>query len=616
MRNYDLTLIALAISSFFLLVLFIYIIGLKDKKQIIYAFLAAVGFALIWTVSNSLELYFYIQNQVIYSQFIYPGYIGLCFLPVSMFFVGLIFARTRIIFSWKFIFILIVPVLDFALIATNELHHMFIIKYAISNMDIVYGKLFFVHTIISYTYLISGLYFLVTSSVKTTGFFSKQSMLMFVAILIPLVVNILYTLRLMVLNVYLTTVSFSVAVLIYTFAILKFSFLNVTPIALRNIVDNISDGFIVINNDLKIIDYNKTMQETFINYIDIKRNMQIKEVFTLEDENTTVFEELYNMIKDSFDNKKSVAANKHIVYNDFDRHFNIEVTPISTRPQGFLGLVVLMKDITQSIRDMETIKEKQEILMGQERLASLGQLIGGIAHNLKTPIMSISGGIEGIKDLAEEYLDSIGDETVTEEDHKEIANEILVWVQKIKPHCSYMSDIISAVKGQAVKFNTSGLISFTIDEVVKRIDILLKHELIRYHATMQTTVEIDRMTEVKGDINSLVQVLDNLIINAIQSYEGEKGSILFQVTKAGPNVIFIIGDKGKGISDALKKKLFKEMVTTKGKDGTGLGLFMSYSTIKGKFEGDMWFESKLGEGTTFYVSIPKLTSTRIESEQE
>jgi signal transduction histidine kinase len=123
------------------------------------------------------------------------------------------------------------------------------------------------------------------------------------------------------------------------------------------------------------------------------------------------------------------------------------------------------------------------------------------------------------------------------------------------------------------------------------------------------------MTEVRGDINSLVQVLDNIIINAIQSYQGRKGKIVFKVVKAGANIIFIISDEGCGISAELKERLFKEMVTTKGKDGTGLGLFMSYSTIKGKFEGDMWFESEKGKGTTFYISIPKLENTIVGSEQ-
>ena len=611
--NTYITFIAVILSLILWSVLLVYLLSKRSKTQIMYAFLLLISAALLWSFGNFMELVTLIFYGKILKAYIYIGLIGLTIVPVSLFYVGLIFTRTKIVFNWKHVLLFIPPVLDCILIATNETHKLFIVQYAISNMNIIYGKLFILHSVISYSYMFVGLFFLASASVRTTGFFSKQSMLIFVGTIIPLAVNILYTAKLFVLNVYLTTISFSIAILLFVFSIMKFNFLNIVPIALRNIVDSISDGFLVINGDLKIIDFNKTFQNTFKDYLNVRRNMLVEEVFTLEGTDTAVFTELYDMIKDSYDRKESLSDDKHIAYRNFDRHFKIEITPITTKSQGYMGMVMLLKDITQNVKDMQTIREKQEILMGQERLASLGQLIGGIAHNLKTPIMSISGGIEGIKDLAEEYLDSVGDASVTDGDHREIANEILGWINKIKPHCSYMSDIISAVKGQAVKFNTSGLLSFTIDEVVKRIDILLKHELIRYHATMQTSVDIDRMTEVKGDINSLVQVLDNLIINAIQSYQGSKGKIVFKVVKAGSNVIFIISDEGSGISEELKEKLFREMVTTKGKDGTGLGLFMSYSTIKGKFEGDMWFESESGKGTTFYVSIPKLESTRVES---
>ena len=59
-----------------------------------------------------------------------------------------------------------------------------------------------------------------------------------------------------------------------------------------------------------------------------------------------------------------------------------------------------------------------------------------------------------------------------------------------------------------------------------------------------------------------------------------------------------------GLPDKVKSKLFKEMVTTKGKNGTGLGLFMSYSNIKAHFSGNLKYETKKGKGTTFYVEIP------------
>ena len=68
----------------------------------------------------------------------------------------------------------------------------------------------------------------------------------------------------------------------------------------------------------------------------------------------------------------------------------------------------------------------------------------------------------------------------------------------------------------------------------------------------------------------------------------------------------MIRDYGKGMPDEVKNRLFKEMVTTKGKNGTGLGLYMSYSTIKGRFLGNMEFVSEENTGTMFVITIPFL----------
>ena len=93
------------------------------------------------------------------------------------------------------------------------------------------------------------------------------------------------------------------------------------------------------------------------------------------------------------------------------------------------------------------------------------------------------------------------------------------WLNKIKPYCSYVSDIIDAVKGQAVKLSASSTVSFTINELVKRIQLLMKYELIRYKCELNTRINVNLSSELYGDINSLIQVFDNIIINAIQAYE-------------------------------------------------------------------------------------------------
>ena len=264
-----------------------------------------------------------------------------------------------------------------------------------------------------------------------------------------------------------------------------------------------------------------------------------------------------------------------------------------------------IQDLTNSY--IKQLHDNQDTLMEKERLASLGQLIGGIAHNLKTPIMSISGAAEGLTDLIKEYDASIDNPSVNSQDHHDIAKDMSSWVVKIKDYTSYMSDIITAVKGQAVTLSEVQNVSFDIEELLKRVDILMKHELKNALIYLSVSVNVPENTTLNGDINSLVQVINNMISNSIQAYDGKpEQNIDLSVSFAddNKNIVIAVKDYGPGLSDKVKSKLFNEMITTKGKNGTGLGLYMSYSTIKAHFNGDIKFESESGKGTTFYIILP------------
>ena len=262
-----------------------------------------------------------------------------------------------------------------------------------------------------------------------------------------------------------------------------------------------------------------------------------------------------------------------------------------------------IQDLTKS--NIEQIHNSQETLMESERLASLGQLIGGIAHNLKTPIMSISGALEGLSNLIKEYDESIDDPEVTSKDHHDIAKDMTDWISKIKDYTEYMSDIITAVKGQAVTLSESDSVHFTLDELVKRVNILMKHELKNAIIYLNISMKTDEHTIINGDINSLVQVINNMISNSIQAYNGKTNKNIELILETKDNHVLIhVKDYASGMSQKVKDKLFKEMITTKGKNGTGLGLYMSYSTIKAHFNGEITFESEIGKGTTFTIIIP------------
>lgn len=607
MSNLNLDFWLLVISTFLLIFLLIYLLRKKDnnKSQLRIIFVFDAILTLIISLGVLLQTFcshFFDTDPMIFENFIY---IGTCFLPVSIFFTGLIFVNTKIKFKKIYLVFFIIPILSLIILWTNKYHNLFYITYSSSFVDTIYGPYFYIHTVYSYFLMFIGIIRLLYFSTKNSGFFSKQSLLIIIGLTCPITINVLGSfLKLIPMTVFATPIAFSISVICLTLAIFKFDFLKVAPIALQRIVDKISDAYIVINEDNTITDFNQSFLNIFNTNANIVRN---KDLLELTEKNSYLNIDsnfLQKTLNDVKDTDRTIILEKH--FDKIDKYFHIEINCIMSKG-NFLGILILLKDVTQHTLDMKTIKDNQDMLVEKERLASLGQMIGGIAHNLKTPIMSIAGATEGISDLVKEYDSSIEDSDVTPQDHHEIAKDMTEWLEKIRTHLSYMSDVITAIKGQAVAFSEQTASGFTVKELINYVDILMKHELKNALINLNTQADIDISTTVKGNINSLVQVINNIISNSIQAYQSQGKSnenINFRIYKENNNIIFKIEDFAGGLPEKVEEKLFKEMITTKGKNGTGLGLFMSYSNIKAHFSGNLRYETEKGKGTSFFVEIP------------
>lgn len=530
-------------------------------------------------------------------------YIGTCFLPVAIFFTGLIFAKTKITFKKRYLLFFIVPALSLIVLWTNDYHHLFYKHYSININEGVPGSYMIVHNIYSYSLLLLGVFQMIKATSKNSGFFSKQSLLLILGISIPLVTNILGTFKILSMTVYITPISFALTMICFAFAIFKFQFLGIAPIAVQIIANRISDSYLVLDDYLVMSDFNETFLKTFrLHDYDIRG----KDIFTFFKEHKKYkvnVKRFQNAIQKAMASNETVSFEIHI--ESLDKYFTIEISTLYNN-DIFLGTLLLFKDITQHKLDMQALKDNQDILIERERLASLGQLIGGIAHNLKSPIMSISGATEGLTDLIKEYEESIVDKDVTIDDHLAIANDMKDWISKIKSYLEYMSDIITAVKGQAVALSENTVDSFTVEELTKRVDILMKHELKKALITLNLDLKVPTSLMIHGNINGLVQVINNMISNAIQAYKGKEGQTIDLIIAQEKNdVIVSVRDYAGGLPKEVQEKLFKEMITTKGKDGTGIGLFMSYSNIRAHFNGDITYSTEEGKGTIFNIILPQ-----------
>lgn len=599
---FTLPLLSLIISAALITGLLVYVLKIKNKTSLqnifcldlLCVFIICVGVILQAILSKLCNI-----PAINFENYIY---IGTCFLPVCILFTGKIFSNPNYKLKRIDLFTLIIPITSLIILWTNNFHHLFYKVYSTNISKCVYGNWLIIHNIYSYTLLLIGIIYMIKASGKTSGFFSKQSLLIIAGMSIPIVVNVLGTFKIIPMSVFITPISFAFAMVFFALAIFKFKFLGIAPIALRTVVNRMSDSYIILNENYVVTDFNNTFLNTFkLKDENIRDKNIIKFLEHHQDYGVNIaeFKQYLNSVKGR---TETVSFEQGIL--PFNKFFTVEINNIMDK-NNFLGILILFKDITQHKQDIQTIQNNQDMLMEKERLASLGQLIGGISHNLKTPIMSISGAAEGLTDLINEYDASIGDPEVTNNDHHAIANDMREWITKIHSYTAYMSDIITAVKGQAVNLSENENNEFTVDELFKRVNILMKHEISNASLTLAIDVQVPSATTLVGDINSLVQVINNLVTNAIQSYNGRKGEeIKVLAQKLDNNLIISVIDHGCGMTKEVQDKLFNTMITTKGKNGTGLGMFMSYSTIKGHFNGDITFETEVNKGTTFNVILP------------
>ena len=370
---------------------------------------------------------------------------------------------------------------------------------------------------------------------------------------------------------------------------------------LNKVSEKITDGYLIFATNGKITNFNKAILKAFGFKKKELNNKNIYEVFKDKD-----FDEKYiNQIVNAC--KEIKSANKTISFEirKDDKIYKIDVKSIVNN-DIFLRYVIVCKDITQTYELIEELHKNQDMMANREKFATLGQLISGIVHSLKSPIFAISGELGGVNNLIKEYEESVGDETVTIEDHYEIASDMENWLAKMKEQVENISDSITAVRSQVVTLNNENeTSSFTVSELVKYIDILMKNSLKEYLIGLQFTVKVPKDFEIKGNLNSLVQAIDNLLMNSIESYHGKTNQTIdIVIDKNKNNLEISVIDTGCGIPKRIQSKIFKEIMTKNESDKVGIGLFMTYSNIKAEFNGDIIFESQEKKGSKFTILLP------------
>ena len=530
-------------------------------------------------------------------------------MPVFCLCIALIFVKGWQQMPKKTIWLFVIPVITILVVWTNPLHHLHYRVFSTIKSEIVFGPYIVIAGIYSWLCQLVSLILMINFALHNKSRLYMLQCLMFsLGCLSPLTVSVLAT----VTNSFpitATPLSFMVPIILNGIAIYQLHILDIRPIAMQRVLDWISDCYLVLSDKGVVISYNKPFEKILASGYGIVKSRYLSDSVKKEDvyKKTAIYN-LLTAVTSSREACSTISYEQAVTIDTGEgtrkNYYVVDVTPLYIK-EILSGFVVIFKDVTQLKLSMQQLQDSQARMMEQERLASLGQMIGGLAHNLKTPIMSISGCISAVENLVEECRDSLEDPDVTADDYREIFKEMEQWFEKVRESSSYMSDIITAIKGQAANVNTNVDATFTTEELIKRSMLLMRHELMSSGSRVITETEENCTYTIRGDVNNLVQVLNNLLSNAIYSQKQVGGGdIVNGVKKEEDNLKIYVKDTGTGISAGVKERLFRAMVTNKGAHGTGLGLYISDAVVKGKFGGNMWVEDNPEGGAIVGVSIP------------
>jgi two-component system NtrC family sensor kinase len=242
------------------------------------------------------------------------------------------------------------------------------------------------------------------------------------------------------------------------------------------------------------------------------------------------------------------------------------------------------------------IKESEAQVIHMEKMASLGTLAAGIAHEINNPLSFLISNLECIRDYFKsspaEGSPGAGKDAsgVSVDEVRAMVIESLVGAMRIK---RIVSDLrLFSRRGEPQ------MVSVDLNQILESVLAIIWNEL-KNKVTFNK--DYQAKTALMAEPTQLSQVFLNLLINAGQAIH-DKGVISLVTFEDEKNVFIKISDTGSGIPDGVKSRIFDPFFSTK--NSTGLGLSVSYNIIK-KHGGDILVESKPGVGTAFTVSLPK-----------
>lgn len=350
----------------------------------------------------------------------------------------------------------------------------------------------------------------------------------------------------------------------------------------HNLIDSSVDGIIASDMKGRIVLFNQGAQ-SLLGYSEKEtRNLHVTGLYN----EGVAYELIKRMRSDEYGGRGKLLRHELIV-----RHKNGQEIPVS-----FSGGIIYDREqeiatfgLFTDLRAMQQIEEDLEQthrrLMQSEKMAGLGRLAAGVAHEINNPM-------SGIMLYANFVMEELGENHKLAEDLKTIIHEA--------ERCKVIVADLLAFSHQ----NTYEMEPVSLNEVIQKTLTILRHQPLFQGIELDQSLDSD-LPPIMGNAIRLNQVVMNIVVNGIQAMEGKGTLHIVTRLRAGGDIAEIeIGDSGPGIPRELQEKIFDPFFTTKATgEGTGLGLSVSYAIVK-EHKGTIRVRSAPETGTLFSLKFP------------
>jgi signal transduction histidine kinase/DNA-binding response OmpR family regulator len=301
---------------------------------------------------------------------------------------------------------------------------------------------------------------------------------------------------------------------------------------------------------------------------------------------------------------------------DPNRFEQVVVYPVVNITGERQAVIIRISDITQS-----KLLERQ--LIQSEKLASIGLLVSGVAHEINNPNSFMSFNIPILRDYLEALLPIIDgyaeehpDFEVFSMNYQEFRQDIFGLLDNMEHGSNRINRIVSDLKDYARKRDKSELRWIDLKMVITKAVNICRSEIRKKINSFEVQIAED-MPRIFSDPEALEQVLINLLINAVHA--SDKGESWIRVHAACERswdryCVIEVSDNGGGVAEDIRDKIFDPFFTTKASSaGTGLGLYICYNLVEA-LGGKIEIESKPDQGSTFRIVLPQLRTS--ESDED